>query len=129
MKRTKLFAGVAALAFMLSTGAATAFAAETETAAPAAGSYSYLTGQQRSVNRSEIYAQAELIEDEAERESFLHANGIAETEYSEETAASYSYVTGKARGAGYRTDDTETTKAQSGYGFVTGQQRGSSYHQ
>lgn len=129
MKRTKLFAEVTAFALMLSAGATTAFAAEPETTVPTASSYSYLAGQQRSANRNEIYAQAELIEDEAEREAFLHANGIAETEYSEQAAASYSYVTGKTRGSSYRTDDTETTEAQSRYGFVTGQQRGSSYHQ
>lgn len=130
MKRTKMIAGVTALALMLSAGATTAFAAETECAATDKSSYSYLTGQQRSVGRNEIYAQAELIEDEAEREAFLHANGISETAYSEEAAASYSYVTGKARGTSYSVaGDTEESVDKSGYVYIAGQQRGSSYRQ
>lgn len=68
----------------------TVFAAEPENSVSAEGSnYSYLIGQQQSVSRNEIYAQAATMEDEDERTAFLIGNGIADTEYSEESAASY----------------------------------------
>lgn len=105
MKRTTLATGIlsAAVTVMLSAGTMTAFAAETDVdASSEMSSYSYLTGQQQSASRNELYAQAEMIEDKAERKAFLIENGIADTEYSEETAASYSYTTGRQRGSSYR---------------------------
>lgn len=88
-----------------------------------AGAYSYLSGQQRSSQRNTLYAQAAAIADEAERETFLLANGIADTPYSAETAAGYSYVAGRQRGALYADPDKDRT----GYQYLTGQQRGASY--
>lgn len=97
--RTMATAAGAAFALTLAAGASAAFAAEEQ---PDISGYSYLEGQSRAASRNAIYAQAEAIEDEAEREAFLKENGIAETAYSEEAAASYSYVSGRERGAGYR---------------------------
>lgn len=119
MKR-KITAAAAAAAMVLSLGSGTAFAAE---------NYSYLTGQARSAERNEVYAQAEAIESEEEREAFLKEHGISEEEWSEEAAASYSYVGGRQRGASFRTEDTNDNENSdmSSYSYVTGQQRGSSY--
>lgn len=132
MRRTKGIVGIvsAALIAAMPVSSMTAFAADTEDRVLSEESnYSYLAGQQRSVNRNELYAQAAAIEDEDERQAFLTENGIADTEYSEEAAAAYSYVSGRERGAGYRSsDDTEQSEEQSGYRFVAGRQRGSSYH-
>ncbi len=133
MKKTKWVTKMAsvALAVMMTTAAIPAFAAEIEPNASAdVSNYSYLAGQQRSISRNELYAQAEKIEDGDERKAFLIEHGVADREYSEEAAASYSYVSGRVRGASCRTaDDTEQAAAQSGYSYMTGQQRGASYHQ
>ncbi|MGM9616936.1 hypothetical protein [Butyricicoccus sp.] len=117
MMKKKLAAAVVVMGTLLSFGSVIAFATENK---------SYLTGQQRSQNRNEVYAQAETMESEEEREAFLNEQGIGETEWSEEAAASYSYITGQQRGASFRTDDDSDTD-RSSYSYVTGQQRGSSY--
>ena len=90
--------------------------------------YSYLTGQQNSTTRNDLYAQAEELPED-EQDAFLAENGIGETPWSEEAAASYSYVGGQQRGASYRQgDDADSTQDMSGYSYLTGQQRGASYH-
>ena len=155
MKKIKWICGIAvmALAVMLSVGCFTAFAAgvdaetdepkaseavaapentgeevQTEESVPEQSEYSYLTGQQRSANRNDLYAQAEQLPEE-ERDAFLAKNGVGETPYSEEAAESYSYVAGRQRGAYYQqSDDSERTQNVSDYGYLTGQQRGNSYH-
>lgn len=132
MRKTKRIAGIVSVAFVIAMSAATmtAFAAETEknTVSDESSNYSYLSGQQRSTSRNELYTQAAAIEDEDKRKAFLVENGIADTEYSAEAAAAYSYVSGKERGVSYRSsDDTEQPEAQSGYSFAAGRQRGSSY--
>ncbi len=121
MKKKTIVTTAVVAALVLSVGCVAAFAAESD-------AFSYLTGQQRSTERNEVYAQAaELPEDE--QDAFLAENGIADTPYSEEAAASYSYVTGQQRGASYRqSDDSERTQNTSGYGYLTGQERGVSYH-
>lgn len=121
MKKKTIAASAVTAALILTIEGMTAFAAES-------GTYSYLTGQQRSVNRNNLYAQAEQLPEE-ERDAFLAENGIGDTPYSEEAAASYSYVAGQKRGASYRQDDdTDGTQDMSGYSYLTGQQRGASYH-
>lgn len=133
MRKTKWIVGVISAAFVVTMPAATmtAFAAEPEnTVSVESSNYSYLAGQQRSINRNELYAQAATIEDEDERKAFLIENGIADTEYSAEAAVSYSYVIGKESGASYRSaTDTEQSESQSqsGYSYMVGRQRGSSY--
>lgn len=119
----------AMLAVMLSTVAMPVFAAETKTDVSVdVSDYSYLLGQQRSTGRNELYAQAEQMEDEAERKSFLIENGITDTEYSEEVTAFYSYVGGKERGLGYRfSDTTEQSETVSSYSYVAGQKHGLNY--
>lgn len=95
---------VCTLAAAVSLFSVTAFAAETDAANAAAAtpatSYSYLTGQKRSQQRNNLYAQTEGMTDE-ERAAFLAGYGIADTPWSEEAAAGYSYMTGKQRGASY----------------------------
>ncbi len=110
-----------AAALVLSMQCVPASAAESD-------AFSYLTGQQRSTARNELYAQAAQLPEE-EQDAFLAENGIGETPWSEEAAASYSYVAGRQRGASYRQDDdADSTQDMSGYSYLTGQQRGSSYH-
>ena len=110
-----------AAALALSVQCVSASAAESD-------AFSYLTGQQRSTARNELYAQAAQLPEE-EQDAFLAENGIGETPWSEEAAASYSYVAGRQRGASYRQDDdADSTQDMSGYSYLTGQQRGSSYH-
>ena len=121
MKKKTIVLSAVAAALILTVGCVTAFAAESD-------GYSYLTGQQNSINRNDLYAQAELLPEE-ERDAFLAENGIGETPWSEEAAASYSYVGGRQRGASYRQgDDGDSTQDMSGYSYLTGQQRGASYH-
>ena len=121
MKRKPIITAAIAAALILTVGCVTAFAAESD-------GYSYLTGQQNSTNRNDLYAQAELLPEE-ERDAFLAEHGIGETPWSEEAAASYSYVGGRQRGASYRQgDDGDSTQDMSGYSYLTGQQRGASYH-
>lgn len=115
--KKKTFVTAVAMGVLLSIGSVTAFADE---------NYSYLTGQQRSQGRNSVYAQAEAMESEEEREAFLKEQGIGDTEWSEETAVSYSYVEGQQRSASFRTDEGEE-EDRSSYGYVTGQKRGSSY--
>ena len=111
-------AAAAALALII--GCVPASAAET-------GTYSYLTGRQRSVGRNDLYAQAEQLPEDG-RDAFLAEHGIGDTPYSEEAAASYSYVAGQQRGASFRqSSDAERTQDTSGYSYVTGQKRGASY--
>ena len=121
MKKKTIVTTAAVAALVLSVGGVTAFAAESD-------SFSYLTGQQRSISRNELYAQAaELPEDE--QDAFLAENGIGESPWSEEAAASYSYVAGQQRGASYRQDDDgDSAQDMSGYSYLTGRQRGASYH-
>ena len=93
MKRKPIITAAVAAALTLSVGCVTAFAAEPD-------GYNYLTGQQNSTNRNDLYAQAELLPEE-ERDAFLAEHGIGETPWSEDAAASYSYVSGRQRGASY----------------------------
>ena len=126
MKKKTIVTTAVVTALVLSVGCMTAFAAESD-------AYSYLSGQQNSSARNDLYAQAqELPEDE--QDAFLAENGIGETPWSEEAAASYSYVSGQRRGASYRQDDDgqdndeDSTQDMSGYSYLIGQQRGASYH-
>ena len=98
-------------------------------AAEGTTAYHYMAGQQRSQSRNTIYAQAEAIESEEEREAFLNEQGIGETEWSADAAAAFSYVTGRQRSTSFRTDDADSTTNvdMSAYRYVIGQQRGSSY--
>lgn len=152
-KKTIVLSAAVTAALVLSVGCVTAFAAgedaetnepksseaavvsesndeeaQTEESATEHSEYSYITGQQRSTERNDLYAQAqELPKDE--QDAFLAENGVGETEWSEDTAESYSYVAGQQRGASYRqSDDSERTQDTSDYGYLTGQQRGASYH-
>lgn len=134
MKRSKWLWGIAmmALAVVLSVGCFTAFAAdddaETDELTPEQSAYSYQTGQQRSADRNDLYAQAEQLPED-EQDAFLAENGVGETPYSADAAESYSYVAGQQRGASYRqSDDGERTQDTSGYGYLTGQERGASCH-
>ena len=121
MKKKTIVLSAAAAVLILTVGCVTAFAAEPD-------GYSYLTGQQNSTNRNDLYAQAEELPED-ERDAFLAEHGIGETPWSEEAAASYSYVGGRQRGASYRQgDDGDSTQDMSGYSYLTGQQRGASYH-
>ena len=154
MKKTKFIRGIGviALTVILSVGCFTAFAAgadneademraseavaaplntdeevQTEESVPEQSEYSYLTGQQRSTKRNDLYVQAEQLPEE-ERDAFLAENGVGETPYSQEAAESYSYVAGQQRGASYRqSDDNERTQDVADYGYLTGQERGASY--
>ena len=122
MKKKIIVTTAVAAALVLSVGCVTAFAAESDT-------FSYLSGQQRSTSRNELYAQAAELPDD-EQSAFLAENGIGETPYSEDAAESYSYVSGQQRGASYRQDDDEDSKQDmSGYSYLIGQERGASYHQ
>ncbi len=113
-KKTIVLSAVAAV-LALSVGCVTAFAVESD-------AFGYLTGQQDSANRNDLYAQAqELPEDE--QDAFLAENGIGETMWSEEAAASYSYVTGQQTGALYEDDAEDKT----GYSYATEQETGASY--
>ncbi len=152
MKKKTIVTTAVVAALVLSVGCVTAFAAgvdaetnepksseavvasendeeaQTESSATEQSKYSYITGQQRSTERNDLYAQAEELPED-EQDAFLAENGIGETPWSEEAAASYSYVGGQQRGASYRqSDDSERTQDISGYGYLTGQQRGASYH-
>ncbi|MCX4267855.1 MAG: hypothetical protein OSJ62_04220 [Lachnospiraceae bacterium] len=135
MKKTKWILGMAsAAAIILVQAAMPVFAVETEVSEE---TYHYLQGRQRSISRNELYAQADQIEDETERDAFLIANGIADIGYSEEAAASYRYVGGRERGIRYRLFDefsdfdmesSEISEIKSSYSYVIGQKRGSVYH-
>ncbi|MGN0299215.1 MAG: hypothetical protein ACI4C1_08570 [Lachnospiraceae bacterium] len=120
--KKKIVATAAVMVALLSLGSVTTFAAE---------NYSYLTGQERSGNRIEVYAQAESFATEEEAQVYLDSQGIGENEWSEEAAASYSFVKGQQRGMSFRTDDTDdnANSDMSSYSYVTGRQRGSSYQQ
>ena len=120
MKKKTIVLSAAAAALAISVGCVTAFAVESD-------AFGYLTGQQDSAERGELYAQAaELPEDE--QDAFLAENGIGETMWSEEAESSYGYVTGQQRGASYRqSDDNARTQDVSGYSYLTGQARGASY--
>ncbi|MGM9681861.1 MAG: hypothetical protein ACI3XR_10210 [Eubacteriales bacterium] len=93
-------------------------------------SYSFTVGQQRSQSRNDVYAQAESIESEEEREAFLNEQEIGETEWSEDAVLSYSYVTGQQRGSSFRSgsENDNSYTDMSSYSYITGQQRGSGYH-
>ncbi len=135
MKKKMIVLSAVAAALVLSVGCVSAFAAGNDSDAADAPSeaeeetaYSYLTGQQNSTNRNDLYAQAEELPEE-EQDAFLAENGIGETPWSEDAAASYSYVGGQQRGSSYRQgDDADSTQDMSGYSYLTGQQRGASYH-
>ena len=153
MKKKTIITAVAAAALVLSAGCVTAFAAgvDAETNEPKSpeavvtsenkdeeaqaeesvqkqSKYSYITGQQNSTNRNDLYTQAEELPED-EQDAFLAENGIGETPWSEEAAASCSYVGGQQRGASYRQgDDGDGTWDMSGYSYQAGQQRGASYH-
>ncbi len=126
MKRNgkKILMSVTALLAVFSLGGSVLSATEE--------SYSYITGQQKSQSRNEIYAQAEKIESEEERKAFLNSKGIAETPFSEENKAKYSYVEGQVNGKAFRKDDTsdqpENPLAQTEeFNYLIGKTRGASY--
>lgn len=110
MKKKTIAISAVAAALVLSVGCVTAFADESDT-------FSFLTGQQRTVTRNELYEQAAELPEE-EQTDFLAENGIAENPHTDEAAESYSYTTGQEIGTSYAPEAED----ESGYSYLTGQQ-------